>query len=105
MIQHTMIVSFEQAVPDPELDQFLADIEHAMVDTGLAQAVAARRHLPVPGEQDIPALIGTAIVQVAVADTNALAAAFRAPGVHEVIRRWQARYPYRAAWANHEPLT
>ncbi|MFC4907005.1 hypothetical protein [Actinomadura gamaensis] len=104
MVQHTMLVSFERPLPDNELDQYLADIERAMRDTGLVRSFAARRHLPVPGEEAIPAMIATALVQVAVADMEALAAAFAAPGVHEVIDRWQARHPYRVAWANHEPL-
>ncbi|TVT62621.1 hypothetical protein FNH05_00740 [Amycolatopsis rhizosphaerae] len=104
MIHHTMIVSFDQPIPDTELDQYLADIEQAMLDTGLAQSVAVRRHLPIPGEEAIPALIATAIVQVALADTDALAKAFTAPGLHEVIDRWQSRHPYQVAWANHEPL-
>jgi hypothetical protein len=104
VINHTMIVSFEEALPDAELDQYLADIERVMLDTGFAQSVVARRHLPIPGEEVVPALIATAIVQVAVADTDALAKAFTAPGLHEVIDHWQARHPYKVAWANHEPL-
>ncbi|SEM30134.1 hypothetical protein [Nonomuraea pusilla] len=104
MITHTMMVSFERPLPASELDQYLADIERVMLDTGFAQSVAARRHIPVPGEEAIPALIATAIVQVAVADIEALAKAFTAPGLHEVIDHWQSRHPYRVAWANHEPL-
>jgi hypothetical protein len=76
-----------------------------MRDTGFAQSVVARRHVPIPGEEAIPALVATAIVQVAVADTDTLAKAFAAPGLHEVIDRWQSRRPYKVAWANHEPLS
>ncbi len=105
MINHTMIVKFDQPLPDTELDQFLADIKLAMLDTGLAQSVATRRHIPIPGEEAIPALIATAIVQVAVADTAALAKAFTAPGINKIIDHWQSRHPYKVGWANHEPLT
>ena len=104
MINHTMIVSFDQPLPDAELDQYLADIERALLDTGLAQSVATRRHLPAPGEEHIPALIATAIVQVALADIDALAKAFTMPAIGEIIEHWQARHPYKVAWANHEPL-
>ncbi|MFB9834116.1 hypothetical protein [Actinoallomurus acaciae] len=104
MIKHTMIVSFDRPLPDTELDQYLADIERVMIDTGSVRSVVARRHLPVPGEEAIPALIATAIVQVTVDDLDALAKGFGAPGLHEVIDRWQSRYPYKVAWANHEPL-
>jgi hypothetical protein len=104
MINHTMIVSFDQPLPETELDQYLADIERVMLDSGFVQSVVARRHIPIPGEEAIPALIATAIVQIAVADTDALAKAFTAPGIDEVIDRWQSRYPYKVAWANHEAL-
>ncbi len=99
-----MIVSFDNPLPQDELDQYLTDIERAMLGTGLAASVATRRHIPVPGEEAIPALIATAIVQVAVPDIDALAKAFAAPGVHEVIGRWRSRHPYKVAWANHEAL-
>jgi hypothetical protein len=104
MINHTMIVSFDQPLPATELNQYLADIERALLDTGLAQSVVTRRHIPIPGEEAIPALIATAIVQVALADTDALAKAFTAPGISEVIDHWQSRHPYKVGWANHEPL-
>jgi len=70
------------------------------------ESVAAACHVPVPvpGEEDIPALIATAIVQITVADSDALAKAFAAPGIEEVIHHWQARHPYEVGWANHEPL-
>jgi hypothetical protein len=105
MINHTMIVSFDQPLSAAELDQYLADIERVILDTGLVQSVVARRHIPIPGEEAIPALIATAIVQIALADTDALAKAFTAPGMDEVIEHWQSRHPYKVAWANHEPLS
>ncbi len=104
MINHTMIVSFDQPLADAELDQYLADIERVLLDSGLVRSVATRRHISIPGEEAIPALIATAIVQATVADTEALAKAFAAPGMHEVIDRWQSRHPYKVAWANHEVL-
>src|SRR5262245_6512605 len=104
MINHTMMVSFDQPLPATKLDRYLADIERVMLDSGFVQSVVARRHIPVPGEEAIPALIATAIVQIAVADTEALAKAFTAPGMHEVIDHWQSRHPYKVGWANHEPL-
>ncbi|WP_306334579.1 hypothetical protein [Streptomyces sp. KL118A] len=105
MIHHTMIVSFDRSLPAEELDQYLTDIERAMLDSDTVLSVAVRRHIPVPGEEAIPALVATAIVQVAVADTDALAKAFAAPALHEIIDHWQSRHPYKVAWANHEPLT
>ena len=104
MIHHTMIVSFENPIPDAELDQFLADIEEVMRATGHAQTSAARRHIAVPAEQGFPGPAATAIVQFGVADAEALDASFAAPGLEQLIGRWQARHPYRVVWANHEPF-
>ncbi|GAA2603023.1 hypothetical protein GCM10009863_15640 [Streptomyces axinellae] len=99
-----MIVSFDQPLPDTALDQYLADIKRVMLDSGLVESAVASRHLPVPGEEAIPALVASAIVRFTVADTDTLAKAFTAPGLHEVIQGWQARHPYKVAWANHEVL-
>ncbi|MEU7140920.1 hypothetical protein ABZ942_15825 [Nocardia sp. NPDC046473] len=104
MINHTMIVSFDHPLPDSTLDQYLTDIEQVMLGTGLVQSFVSRRHLAVPGEAAIPALIATAIVQIGVADIDTLAKAFTLPGLHEVIDRWQSRHPYKVAWANHQVL-
>ena len=104
MINHTMLVSFVDPLPDAELNQYLADIERVLRETGVVDSFTAARHIPVPGEEDIPALIATAIVQITVADSDALAKAFAAPGIEEVIHHWQARHPYKVGWANHEPL-
>ncbi|MFB9205423.1 hypothetical protein ACFFV7_29805 [Nonomuraea spiralis] len=105
MIEHTMIVSFDQPIPDTELDRYLSDIEQVMLDTGLAQTFAARRHVPVLGEEAVAAPVATAIVRIALPGTEALTKAFSAPGLHEVIEYWRSRHPYKVVWANHEPLT
>jgi hypothetical protein len=104
MIQHTMLVSFENPIPDTDLDRFLQDIEKVMLDSGHVRTVAAARHIPVPGEEEIPALIATAVIQFGVTDLPTLGAAFQAPGVEEIIGRWQAEHPYRVAFVNHTPL-
>jgi hypothetical protein len=103
MIHHTMIVSFDHPIPDADLDQFLEDIERVMFDSGHLLTFSAQRHIDAPGEDAVPALIATAIVQFGLADIDALTASFTAPA-EEVVHRWQARYPYKVAWANHEPL-
>ncbi|MEX3646956.1 hypothetical protein [Mycolicibacterium porcinum] len=104
MIRHTMFVSFDDPISDPELNQFLADIETATRDTGIVEAFSSQRHIPVSGEGEIPALVATAILQFDVADLNALEALFAASGTRAVIHKWQSRIPYRVAWGNHEPL-
>jgi hypothetical protein len=105
MVQQTMIVSFTEAPPDAELDQFFKEMEQVMRDSGLIQTFAARRTIQVPGDDHSPVFAASAIIQLGYADLDALNASFTAPGLGEFIRRWQSRYPYRPVWANHEPLT
>jgi hypothetical protein len=105
MIIHTLLIQFTGPVSGQDVDQFLADIERASKETGALTSFAARRHLPVPGEEAIPALIATVIVELGVADLDALAALFAAEEVEGVFGSWRARHPFKAAWANHEPLT
>ncbi|AEN08432.1 MULTISPECIES: hypothetical protein [unclassified Streptomyces] len=101
MITHTMLVSFTDPISDSDLDQFISDIEKSMRNTGVVETFSAQHHIPVPGEEAIPAFIATAVLQFGVADRDALVALFAAPGAGEVIHKWQARHPYKVAWVNH----
>jgi hypothetical protein len=80
-------------------------MEQLLQDSGLIQTFAARRHLRVPADDRSPVFTATAIVQLGLADLDALNASFTTPGLEEFIGRWQARYPYQVVWANHEPLS
>lgn len=104
MINHTLLVHFNDGIPDAELDEYIADIEKATKDTGVLLSFAAQRHTPVPGEEEIPAFIATVVVQLGVADLDALGTLFTAAEVDEVFDTWRARHPYTVAWVNHEPL-
>jgi hypothetical protein len=100
-----MIVSFTDPIPDAELDQFLADIERVMRDSGQIQTFAARPHIRVPADDHSPVFAATAIVQLGLADLDALSASFAVPGAEELIQRWQSRYAYKVVWANHESFS
>ena len=104
MIYHTMLVQFTDEIPGAELDQFLGDIEKTTDATGALQSFAAQRHIPVPGEEEIPALIATVVVQLGVADLAAFGTLFADPAVGAVFDTWRARHPFNVAWVNHEPL-
>jgi hypothetical protein len=105
MINHTMIVSFDSPLPDVELDQYLKDIEQLMLGSGHVSGFAARHAIRVPADDFSPVFPASAIVQFGVADLDALNAMFATAGAEELIERWQARFPYKVVWANHEPLS
>jgi hypothetical protein len=104
MVIHTMMVSFDSAIPDADLDQYLKDMESLMTDSGQVQSFATRRHIRVPADDHAPGFVPTVIVQLQLADLDALNAAYTVPGLEDFIGRWQSRYPYQVVWANHEPL-
>jgi hypothetical protein len=105
MLNHTMIVSFTDPIPDAELDRFLKDMEQLVLDSGHIQTVAARPAIHVPADDHSPVFAATAILQFGLADLDALNASFATPGLEDFIQRWQARYPYQVVWANHEPFS
>ncbi|GAB6939822.1 hypothetical protein ACQP60_19755 [Isoptericola variabilis] len=102
MITHTMLVSFDDAISDTELGQFLADIETSMRATGVVRTFSTHRHVPVPGEDAIPALVATAVLHFGVDDRDDLATLFAAPGAVDVVHKWKASHPYQVAWVNYE---
>lgn len=104
MIHHTMIVAFDSPIPASELEQYLKEFEELVTASGLIETCVVRPHLRVPGDDHAPVAVADAIVQLGVSDLDALEASFAMPGVGEFIGRWQARHPYKAIWANHEPL-
>lgn len=104
MMQHTMIVSFDQPIPDGDLDAYLKDVENLMMGSGHVRTFSARRHIRVAGDDHAPVFVATAVVQLGLADLDALDAAFAMPETFELIGRWQARHPYKVVWVNHEPL-
>ncbi|HUN38336.1 MAG TPA: hypothetical protein VMU95_40615 [Trebonia sp.] len=104
MINHTMLVKFTGEIPDAELEQFLADLEKTTKATGALQSFAAQRHIRVPGEESIPAFIGTVVVQLVIADVDAFGTLLGDPAVGEVFDTWRGRHPFDVAWVNHEAL-
>ncbi|WP_431038993.1 hypothetical protein ACQYWQ_30235 [Streptomyces sp. P6-2-1] len=104
MMHHTMIVSFDSAIPDDDLNAYLKELETVLRESGLVETFAARHHVPVPGDEHSPVFVASAVVRIGFADTEALAASFAVPGVAELITRWQSRHPYKVVWVNHEPL-
>jgi hypothetical protein len=108
MLQHTMIVSFSEPIPDSELSLFLKDVEQVMRDSGTIETFETRHHVRVPADDHPPtpvATTGTAIVQMGYADIGSLNTSYAAPGLRELIQRWQARFPYTVALVNHESFS
>jgi hypothetical protein len=104
MITHTLLVAFPDQTPSDILDQFLHELTDSMTATGLVRRAAAAKHIPTPGEEALPAFIGSALLQFDVDDRSALGGVFANKAVEDMIQQWQTRYPYRMAWVNHESL-
>lgn len=97
-----MLISFDTPISTKDLNSFLTDIESAMRDTGVVRSASAHHHVPVPGEEAIPAFIATAMLSFSVESRDNLAILFSAPGATDIIHKWKATHPYQVAWINHE---
>lgn len=104
MIHHTMIVAFDNPIPSDELDQYLKEFEELVMRSGVVDSFAAQHHIRVPGDDHAPVAIASAVLQLRLADLDALNATFTMPGAADLIKRWQARHPYKTVWVNHAPL-
>jgi FAD/FMN-containing dehydrogenase len=104
MIHHTMIIAFDSPIPTSELDEYLKEFEELVTDSGLVESFAARHHIRVPGDDHAPLAVASAVLQLRLADLDALNATFTMPGALDLVGRWQDRHPYRVIWVNHEPL-
>jgi hypothetical protein len=104
MIQQTLFLSFDEPLTGDDVVKALSGIEAAITQTGLTQTLAVRAHRPVPGEENIPAFIGSAILQISLTDLDTFGELFAAEEVTQSFDDLREQHPYRAAWVNHEPL-
>jgi hypothetical protein len=103
MVIHTLIFSFPSAMPEQDRKQFFEEIEALMLDEGHASKFEYRPHLPLPADQHSPVFAATDVAQIAFPDLDTVGAASALPALEQFIGRWQARFPYKLVWANHEP--
>ncbi|MFE2373721.1 hypothetical protein [Streptomyces sp. NPDC059398] len=104
MIHHTTIVAFDNPIPTSDLDEYLTEFEELVRGSGVVESVTTRHHIRVPGDDHAPVAVASAVVQMRLTGLDALNAVYALPGAVDLIKRWQARHPYKAIWANHEPL-
>ena len=95
MITHTLIYSFPPAMTDQDRGQFFDELGAIMLGAGQA-------HLSLPANEHAPVFAATDIAQIDFADLDAVAAASALPALYELIGTWQARFPYKLVWANHQ---
>jgi hypothetical protein len=104
MIVHTLIYSFSADMTDGHREEFFAQVSDIMVEQGHADRVEHRPHLPLPADEHAPVFVAGSVLQVVFPDLDALAATSALPAMRDFIGSWQARYPYKVVWANHEPF-
>ncbi|TWH75086.1 hypothetical protein JD78_03637 [Modestobacter roseus] len=105
MIQQTLFISFDEPLAGDEAVAALAGIEAAIERSGLTRSLVIRPHLAVPGEEDIPAFIGSVVLQVGLPDLEALGQLFAATDVTASFDELREVHPYTTAWVNHETLS
>lgn len=104
MIIHTLIYSFPDAMTGQDREQFFSEVEGIMLGEGSAIKFAHRPHLPLAYDAHAPVFAATDIAQIAFDSLEAIEDVNALPALREFIGRWQARFPYKLIWANHESL-
>jgi hypothetical protein len=104
MIVHTLIYSFPDAMTGRDREQFFREVETIMLGEGGASKFTYRPHLPLPSDAHAPVFAATDIAQVGFDSLDAIGKANALPAMGEFMARWQARFPYKVVWANHESL-
>jgi hypothetical protein len=101
MICHTLIFSFGEDRTSAERDEFLAIVRKICLDSGMANQVEPRAHLPLPNDAYAQTFVSSAIVQLFCDD---LATVERLSG-HDTLVKFehdQQQKPYRVVWINHD---
>lgn len=105
MITHTLIYSFPPAMTEQDRKQFFDEVGEMLTGEGKASRFQHWAHRPLPDDDHAPVFTATDVAQFDFADMDALAAASALPALREFVGRWQARFPYKLVWANHEPAS
>ena len=103
MITHTLIYSFPPAMTEQDRKQYFDEVGAILLGEGKASAFQHWAHQPLPGGDHAPVFTATDVAQFDFADLDAVAAASALPALREFIGRWQARFPFKVVFANHEP--
>lgn len=105
MIIHTLVFSFADAMPDDERDQFFAEMKEVVIGSGLADKIDYTPHLRLPDDDYAPVFVASAIAELRCKDLPTLEKLSAYPPLNEFRENWQAKYPYKVVWVNHERLT
>lgn len=105
MITHTLIYSFPPAMTEQDRKQYFDEVSAIILGEGKASKFRHWAHQPLPGGDHAPVFTATDVAQFDFADLDAVAAASGLSALREFISRWQARFPFKVVFANHEPAS
>ncbi|MCC3771555.1 hypothetical protein [Streptomyces sp. UNOC14_S4] len=105
MIIHTLVFSFSDSMPEAERKQFFSEMSQVILGSGLAEKIDHKPHLRLPDDAYAPVFVSSAIAEISCADLPTLQKLTGYPKLGEFRDKWQAKYPYKVIWTNHEKLT
>jgi hypothetical protein len=101
MITHTLIYSFPPSMTEQDRKQYFDEARAMMLGTGKASRLEHWAHQPLPGGDHAPVFAATDVAEVDFDDMDAATAALTMPVLREFLDRWQARFPFKVVFANH----
>ncbi|MFE0171393.1 hypothetical protein ACFWZ2_03685 [Streptomyces sp. NPDC059002] len=105
MIIHTLVFSFSDEMPDAERDQFFVEMTEVILGSGLAEKIDHKPHFRLPDDDYAPVFVSSAIAEISCKDLPTLQKLTGYPELGKFRDKWQAKYPYKVIWVNHEKLT
>ena len=101
MVTHTILFSFPDEMSQADRQEFFREGIAMAFDSGLVLSYAYKPSIPLPTHVE-PAFVPSAIAHIGYADLESLQKYLTHPPVKQFVRRWQARFPYRAVSVNTE---
>jgi hypothetical protein len=103
MVTHTILVAFPDEMTQADRDEFFREGTQMALDSGLVLSYHHQPSIPLVAQVE-PVFVPSAMAQIKHADLDSLQRYLKHPPVAEFVRRWRARFSYRAVSVNTEDL-
>jgi hypothetical protein len=105
MVTHTLLLSFPDGMTKADRDQFFREGSDLVLGSGLAESYEHASHVMIEsgaGSAASPVFATSEMVRIRCSSLDAMRKLFAYPPLGEFARRWQEKFPYKAAVANTE---
>jgi hypothetical protein len=91
-------------MPDDKRAEFFAEMAEICQTSGLVEAVDHKPHISMPDDAYAPVFRASAVAELRFQDKDHLQKMNEYQPLADFRTKWQALYPYKVVWVNHDPL-